>query len=105
VDLLLAEKISRLGEYLEYLEELKNCSLEDYLSDYKIRGASERFMQLAIESIIDIGNEIISVLKLKRAERYRGSHSDNVKAQVQISCCVYLRRRLLYTAGSYLRTR
>jgi uncharacterized protein YutE (UPF0331/DUF86 family) len=71
VDLLLGEKISRLGEYLEYLEELRNCSLEDYLSDYKIRGASERFMQLAIESIIDIGNEIISVLKLKRAERYR----------------------------------
>lgn len=71
MDLLLTEKISRLGEYLEYLEELKNCSLEDYVSDYKIRGASERFMQLAIESIIDVGNEIISVLKLKRAERYR----------------------------------
>jgi uncharacterized protein YutE (UPF0331/DUF86 family) len=71
VDLLLCEKISRFGEYLEYLEELANCSLEDYLSDYKIRGASERFMQLAIESIIDMGNEIISVLKLKRAERYR----------------------------------
>lgn len=71
MDLLLTEKISRLEQYLEYLEELKEGKLEEYISDYRLRGASERFMQLAIESVIDIGNEIISVLRLKRPERYR----------------------------------
>jgi hypothetical protein len=36
-----------------------------------VRGAIERYLYLAIESVIDIGNEIISALQLRRPEQYR----------------------------------
>ncbi|MCJ7667838.1 MAG: DUF86 domain-containing protein [Anaerolineae bacterium] len=68
---LITEKLSRLKEYLGYLETMKDISLESFLGDFKARGAAERYLQLAIESVIDIGNEIISSLQLRRPERYR----------------------------------
>jgi uncharacterized protein YutE (UPF0331/DUF86 family) len=36
-------------------------------------GAVGRYLQVAIECVIDIGNEIISSLQLQRPERYRDS--------------------------------
>lgn len=68
---LIAEKLSRLKQYLGYLKTMKDISLEYFMSDFKARGASERYLQLAIESVIDIGNEVISTLQLRRPERYR----------------------------------
>jgi len=68
---LITEKLSRLREYLDYLRAMKDTSLESFMSDFKARGAAERYLQLAIESVIDIGNEIISSLQLRRPERYR----------------------------------
>lgn len=47
---LITEKLSRLREYLGYLEEMKDIPLEAFLSDFMRRGAAERYLQLAIES-------------------------------------------------------
>lgn len=69
-DLILA-KLDRLRLYLKYLRELRKSSLEDFLGDFRICGATERYLQVAIESVIDVGNEIISSLELGRPERYR----------------------------------
>lgn len=41
------------------------------MTDFRSRGAAERYLQLAIKSVIDIGSEIISFLQLRRPERYR----------------------------------
>ena len=68
---MITEKLSRLREYLGYLDMIKDISLEDFLGDFKARGAAERYLQLSIESVIDIGNEVISILQLRRPERYR----------------------------------
>jgi len=68
---LITKKLSRLREYLKYLKTIREISLETFLSDFKERGAAERYLQLAIETIIDVGNEIISILQLRRPERYR----------------------------------
>jgi len=68
---LIKEKLSRLREYLGYLRILRDTSLETFTADFKARGAAERYLHLAIESVIDIGNEIISALQLTRPERYR----------------------------------
>jgi uncharacterized protein YutE (UPF0331/DUF86 family) len=59
---LIEEKLSRLREYLRYLKELRDVPLETFLTDFRSRGAAERYLQLAIESVIDIGSEIISSL-------------------------------------------
>jgi len=68
---LILAKISKLNQYLKYLKELRKSSLEDFKEDFRISGSTERYLQLAIECIIDIGNEIISSLQLKKPERYR----------------------------------
>lgn len=68
---LIAAKLSKLREYQRFLKELQTTSREDFTSDFKIRGAAERYLQVSIECIVDIGNEIISSLQLRRPERYR----------------------------------
>ena len=64
-------KLSKLRQYLNYLRELQKSSFEDFVSDFKIAGAVERYLQVSIECMIDTGNEIISSLQLQRPERYR----------------------------------
>lgn len=68
---LIATKLSKLRQYQRFLKQLQANTPEDFTSDFKIRGAAERYLQVAIECIIDIGNEIISSLQLQRPERYR----------------------------------
>jgi len=68
---LILAKLSRLREYYGYLKQLQTYTLEDFIDDFKIHGATERFLQVSIECIIDIGNELISSLQLRRPERYR----------------------------------
>ena len=69
-DIIMA-KLGKLQQYLNYLRELRKSSFEDFMSDFKITGAVERYLQVSIECMIDIGNEIISSLQLQRPERYR----------------------------------
>jgi uncharacterized protein YutE (UPF0331/DUF86 family) len=68
---LITTKLSKLRQYQKYLEELQKCTIKDFTRDFKVSGATERYLQVAIECVIDIGNEIISSLQLKRPERYR----------------------------------
>ena len=68
---LITTKLSKLREYQRFLKELQATSIEDLTSDFKTRGAVERYLQVSIECIVDIGNEIISSLQLQRPERYR----------------------------------
>ncbi|NLJ78587.1 MAG: DUF86 domain-containing protein [Tissierellia bacterium] len=53
-------RISKLDEYMELLSKVSNYPKEEYLVDEMIFGATERFMHLAIECVIDIGNHIIA---------------------------------------------
>ena len=68
---LITAKLSKPRQYLKFLKELQKSTLEDFTEDFKISGAAERYLQVSIECVIDIGNEIISSLQLKRPERYR----------------------------------
>lgn len=68
---LVVAKLSKLREYIGFLKELQTVSREDVINDFKIRGAVERYLQVSIECMIDVGNEIISSLQLQRPERYR----------------------------------
>jgi len=67
----ISAKMGRLNQYLKYLHELRKSSPEEFREDFRISGATERYLQVAIECIIDIGNEIISSLQLRRPTRYR----------------------------------
>jgi len=68
---LITTKLSKLRESQKFLKELRAVSLEDFTRDFKVRGAAERYLQVSIECVVDVGNEIISSLQLQRPERYR----------------------------------
>lgn len=61
----IALRLEKIREYLKVLLDLKKrCSLVDFKKDKVLRGALERYLQLASEAAIDIGEIIISELKL-----------------------------------------
>lgn len=64
------KRISSLEEYLEILRGLQKYSLEEFLANPEHYGSAERFLQLAIETTTDIGNHIISSLKLGEVNWY-----------------------------------
>lgn len=64
-------KLERLKEYVGYLRYYQKYNLGDLQKDYTLRGAVERYFQLAIECVIDIAEIIISDLKMQRPEEYR----------------------------------
>jgi len=68
---LIKKKLSRLKEYVHYLRKLKDTQLKTFEADFKVRGAAERYLHLAIESVIDIGNEIISILQMRKPDQYK----------------------------------
>ncbi|MCD6517680.1 MAG: DUF86 domain-containing protein [Candidatus Aminicenantes bacterium] len=55
------EKIYQLDEYLSNLKQLRNeiQSQEQFLSDFRLYGLAERYLQLCCQSIIDVSHLII----------------------------------------------
>lgn len=54
------KKLRKLDEYLAILHDLQHCQFEEFSSDPRLHGSAERFLHLAIEATIDIGNHIIA---------------------------------------------
>ncbi len=59
------EHLKLLTKYVNYLNKIAKVSKDDYLKDFILKGSSERYLQLAIESCINIGNRIISLVQFK----------------------------------------
>lgn len=53
-------KLIKLEKYIQELQEYENIELEEYKNDDMKKRYLERTLQLALESILDIGNHIIS---------------------------------------------
>ncbi|RKD32296.1 type VII toxin-antitoxin system HepT family RNase toxin [Thermohalobacter berrensis] len=64
-------RIQKAQEYLDFLKQIKNeYNLKEFKSDPKVYGSSERFLHLAIEALMDIGNHIIADENLGKVEYY-----------------------------------
>lgn len=61
-------RIDKLKEYLTFLNSIKEYSKEEYRSNPFVYGSSERFLHLAIECSIDIGNHIIADMRYRKPE-------------------------------------
>lgn len=57
-------RLKKLDDYLNILAELQKYDLDDFLADPERYGSAERFLQLAIETTIDIGNHIVADMNL-----------------------------------------
>jgi len=61
-------KLERLDEYLKYLSEIRKIKKENFLTDYHVYGLAERYIQLSIEIMIDVGKLIIVSEKFRKPE-------------------------------------
>jgi len=68
--MILRERLTLALNYVSLLEELRaKVSIESL--DPILRGAVERYLHLAVESLIDVGMRLCSILRLRRPETYR----------------------------------
>lgn len=64
-------RLVKLDEYLEILESLQRYDLDAFAKEPERYGSAERFLQLAIETSLDIGNHVIAELRLGTVDSYR----------------------------------
>lgn len=64
-------KLRDLKKYVQLLETYRKESRKSLEKDLTLRGAVERYMQLAIEIVIEIGEMIIAKEGFKKPETYR----------------------------------
>lgn len=64
-------KLGQLRTYLGYLEGYRGRGLDELRRDHTLRGAIERYLQLAAEAVLDVCDMVIVKDGLKRPEEYR----------------------------------
>ena len=67
---IVAARLERLREYLKTLRAMEKFDLESFAADPFIHGAAERYLHLAIECLLDIGNHIIADRGFRKPETY-----------------------------------
>jgi len=60
------EHLKHLNKYRLLLAEIKKKDFEDFMKDPILQGSAERFLQLAIESCLNIGNRILSLFQFEK---------------------------------------
>ncbi|MFH1771460.1 MAG: DUF86 domain-containing protein [Candidatus Omnitrophota bacterium] len=66
----IAKYLLELERYAKQLNELKKCSRDKFLSDWKIHDLAERELHLALEAYLTIGEIIISEKKFRKPDTY-----------------------------------
>lgn len=61
-------KLGRLDEYIKYLSEIQKVNKKSFVNDYHFYGLAERYLQLVIEVMLDIGKLVIISKNLRRPE-------------------------------------
>jgi uncharacterized protein YutE (UPF0331/DUF86 family) len=64
-------RLQRLDEYVAILKGLQHYSFAAFVEDPERYGSAERFLQLAIETLTDMGSHVIAQLSLGTVESYR----------------------------------
>jgi uncharacterized protein YutE (UPF0331/DUF86 family) len=68
---LIAKRLGKLREYVGLLRILRKHPREDFLNDPFVIGNVERYLQLAIQTLLDICNHIVADDRLGPVEEYR----------------------------------
>ncbi|MCP4372095.1 MAG: DUF86 domain-containing protein, partial [Deltaproteobacteria bacterium] len=67
---IIRKRLHKLDEYLSVLYGLQKYSFDEFVSNPERYGSAERFLQLAIEVISDLGNHMIANLNLGVVDWY-----------------------------------
>lgn len=63
-------RIRKIEECVAELREIKNIPERTFLESRYVRAATERLLQVAIQSLLDIGSHLIAERGLREAESY-----------------------------------
>ena len=61
-------KLQKLDEYIKYLKEVQKINKNQFVEDYHFFGLAERYRQLSIEILLDVGKLLVVIKGLKRPE-------------------------------------
>jgi len=64
------KRLNKLDDYLGILNGLKRYSFQEFIENPEYYGSTERFLHLAIEAVIDLGNHVIAELELGTVNWY-----------------------------------
>lgn len=67
----IAAKLKDLEKYVRILKSYRKFTIKEIESDLTLRGAVERYMQLAIEITVEVGEMIIAREGFEKPETYR----------------------------------
>lgn len=65
-----AARLEKLREYLKILQAVEKYDVKRFKADPFIHGTAERYLHLAIECLLDIGNHIIADRGFSKPETY-----------------------------------
>lgn len=68
----IGSRLDRLEHLIELLDEVHAGGLDAYLADERLRAMTERWLQLAIQTCIDIGAQLVSELAVDPPSDYAG---------------------------------
>lgn len=68
----IGSRLDRLEHLIELLDEVQAGGLDAYLADERLRAMTERWLQLAIQTCIDIGAQLVSELAVDPPSDYAG---------------------------------
>ncbi len=71
--MIINDKLAMARSYVNILRSIRDRArtVDDLSRDLVLRGAVERYLHLAVESLIDVGMRLCSILNLSKPERYR----------------------------------
>ncbi len=64
------KRLEKLDEYLAILRQLQRYSYDEFVANPERYGSAERFLQLAIESLNDVGNHVVAESGLGTVDWY-----------------------------------
>lgn len=67
------DRLAMARSYVNILRSIRDRvrSIDDLNRDLVLKDAVERYLHLAVESLIDVGMRLCSILNLSKPERYR----------------------------------
>lgn len=77
----MTKRLNKLREYVGLLKTIRREPRERFTTEPLVYGNAERYLQLAIQCVLDIGNHILADRKLREPQEYRdiiktlGEHS------------------------------
>jgi len=82
----LADRLKHFSDYIKILKELKKVNKNSFIQDYHYHGLAERYLQLSIECLLDIGSMLILSLDLRKPS-HKQEVVDILEEEKEIKVC------------------